>query len=302
MAVQHKIAGVTFTDPRELPALRRDSILPAAGALALFDPTHPAKPWEPGVPAHNAKVPNLAWDQAAAVLGAGTEQTLQGDIYSVGLAGTDGLVERTVKGGLHGIISPTAKNPTTDPKVGLVVGIPAAVYDYTRANVNHDYYVSIWFRTTREPSDRTNSKVFASIMVQTQYLAAFGYGGGNEGTFRGTLIGQTAPTFASGAPRFTNLSSQPNAAYADEKFSYSVDPGQRSLFVVGNRNFNNQATVCRGKAGSYILYRAYLEDLTVSGRAHAEVSAIDQALFARACTQAGGRYYGDTFTDPATIP
>lgn len=34
----------------------------------------------------------------------------------------------------------------------------------------------------------------------------------------------------------------------------------------------------------------------------AEVDAIDHALYTSHVLTAGGRYFGDTFTDPATIP
>lgn len=56
------------------------------------------------------------------------------------------------------------------------------------------------------------------------------------------------------------------------------------------------------KAASRVLYRWYLEDLTVSGRTYAEVLAADYALYQQAFG-VGGRYYGDTLpTDPSTIP
>jgi hypothetical protein len=42
--------------------------------------------------------------------------------------------------------------------------------------------------------------------------------------------------------------------------------------------------------------------LTVSGRTYAEVDAIDHALYTREVLTPGGRYYGDTYTDPATLP
>lgn len=57
----------------------------------------------------------------------------------------------------------------------------------------------------------------------------------------------------------------------------------------------------RNKQNSVILYRAYIEDLTVSGRTYAEVDALDYALY-QAAFAAGGRYFGDTYTDPVTLP
>ncbi|RQS00227.1 hypothetical protein DIE02_27720 [Burkholderia sp. Bp8991] len=52
---------------------------------------------------------------------------------------------------------------------------------------------------------------------------------------------------------------------------------------------------------SAILYRVFLEDLTVSGRTFAAVSALDQSLYNAAFTS-GGRYNGDTYTSPSTLP
>jgi hypothetical protein len=50
--------------------------------------------------------------------------------------------------------------------------------------------------------------------------------------------------------------------------------------------------------GRRVLYRAYIEDLTVSGRTYAQVQALDYALW-QAAFAPGGRYAGDTFTPPA---
>jgi hypothetical protein len=41
---------------------------------------------------------------------------------------------------------------------------------------------------------------------------------------------------------------------------------------------------------------------TVSGRTYEQVAAIDQALYTKEVLTAGGRYYGDTYTNPTTIP
>ena len=56
----------------------------------------------------------------------------------------------------------------------------------------------------------------------------------------------------------------------------------------------------RGKP-SRAVYRMYIEDLTVSGRTYAQVDAIDYAQFTKDVLTVGGRYYGDTYTDPTTL-
>lgn len=54
------------------------------------------------------------------------------------------------------------------------------------------------------------------------------------------------------------------------------------------------------QAPSWILYRAYLEDLTESGRTYAEVDAIDTAEYVKAFNP-DGRYHDDLWTPPATL-
>lgn len=72
--------------------------------------------------------------------------------------------------------------------------------------------------------------------------------------------------------------------------------------TAGASNPFNAIGGIRERLSSSIFYRAYIEDLTVSGRTYAEVDAIDYALYTKEVLTPGGRYYGDTYTDPATIP
>jgi hypothetical protein len=71
---------------------------------------------------------------------------------------------------------------------------------------------------------------------------------------------------------------------------------------VGNGGSINASGTAKESAPSVVFYRTYLEDLTVSGRTYAEVDALDVALYTKHVLTTGGRYYGDTYTDPATIP
>lgn len=60
---------------------------------------------------------------------------------------------------------------------------------------------------------------------------------------------------------------------------------------------NNQAV---NASPSYILYRIYIEDLSLSGRTYEQVKAIDKAEHAKAFAE-GGRFYGDSWSDPMTV-
>ena len=88
----------------------------------------------------------------------------------------------------------------------------------------------------------------------------------------------------------------------------------RSLVIRSNQNPWHQdgypfwgidtsiSSTYANKLHSWILYRTYVEDLSVSGRTYAEVDALDYALYEKHVLTADGRYYGDTYTDPATLP
>lgn len=53
---------------------------------------------------------------------------------------------------------------------------------------------------------------------------------------------------------------------------------------------------------SFIFYRLYVEDLTVSGRSYVTIDAIDLALYQAAVLTSTGRYYSDTYSAPSTVP
>lgn len=70
-------------------------------------------------------------------------------------------------------------------------------------------------------------------------------------------------------------------------------------FGAGTLNPSN-AAMGNNRSPSVIYYRIYIEDLELSGRTFEEVAAIDQAEFNKAFA-VGGRFYGDTWSDPATV-
>lgn len=60
------------------------------------------------------------------------------------------------------------------------------------------------------------------------------------------------------------------------------------------------ASQAQNESPSFAVYRIYIEDLSLSGRTYEQVKAIDDAEF-NAAFAAGGRFYGDTWSDPATV-
>jgi len=57
----------------------------------------------------------------------------------------------------------------------------------------------------------------------------------------------------------------------------------------------------KDNAGSWAFMRAYIEDLSISGRTFDEVAAIDSGLYSKEVLTSGGRYYNDTYTNPSTL-
>ena len=276
-----------FTDA-DLPILTSDPML-RAGSLALIEPANPINPWPAGVPAAGYQVPNLAAKQTRALIG------VAGDATFINGGFTDpasGKLERTGKGGLHGLIS-QAKDASTHTSTSAGVTLSEKVWDYVAANQGHAYYASIWHRTTRGPisgkfpvqallsSGSTTANYLYSMQNSTRPAAA--YTDSFVGA-RGTM-GDTSPALRNVGVKRVTGAMDPATATASKSREFGWGRFRQS----GSGFY------------SWVFYRYYLEDLTVSGRTYAEADAADLALASKAFG-AGGRYAGDTFTDPAALP
>lgn len=281
-------SGSSFAGPALPPP---DPAMPTAGALMLVDPTHPGGLWDAGAPADGARVPNVAAAQARALLG--NTATVDPTIVNTGMTGTVGKVERTSKGGVGAILSTT----NTTSGAGFAVLAPLSIVSYLQANKTHGFYWSLWYRVTRvQTPSSTNYPVGAFVsttsayamgIVSNGYQTPYNLGYGSSGPYQ-----QTANYWrgVAGSPLPDGF------ATADPA---TVD---RYFYQCGNYGMGNRTGAQVGKTGSRVFYRAYLEDLTVSGRTYAQAATADQNEFAAQVNTAGGRYYGDTSTDPATLP
>jgi hypothetical protein len=329
-----------FTDPT-LPYLRDDAVLPKQGAMMLIDPTHPAVAWPAGVPADQTLLPNLAESQLAALLTAPVAADLQPKLYKPAtFTGTAGLLERTTKGGLHGI-SPKAGTAVTGS--GPVLAFSTKLMAYILANPKHDYYMSLWARVTRDPTAGYNNSSMVAINGGSQQTNSYLFNvASNAGTIiaskyplnlrpnttpmprlgmhedgDATLLGNkyisvatdqwfTATTgLADSLPGDgTNTSVTGSQGGGGLPFGSSASwPGIGTTGTVASVNFGvNGNSANKDKIDSHIIYRFYLEDLTVSGRSYATVDALSWAEYTKHVLTVGGRYYNDTFTSPSTIP
>jgi hypothetical protein len=300
----------SFTDTT-LPVMRDDSIL-TPGSLFLWDAAHSAEPSSgfllPQDPvAGGAVIYNAAWKEAAAALGSGTASTLAGSLSLAALSAagtTKGKVERSAKGGIHGIVSQSVALVAGD---GLATTIPIVLRDYLWTNRAHSFYSSIWFNVTRPPQNIAGK--FSQVLDNASGNYAYGppslriAGPAADQQFSQSGLGARAPVTPSvngpqiGTAAVANINALPSQALA-ESGNYGFNWGGRSptaSVVLPNGN--------GGGFASFIAYRYYLEDLTVSGRTYAAVDAIDFARFTAEVMTVGGRYYGDTTpTAPSAIP
>jgi hypothetical protein len=281
MTTRITITGRTATGPGLLK--RRDDELLTAGSLLLFDPTHPANPRVAGVPA--ATVPNIAYKEGLALTGTDVSQLTVANT----LAPAHGVMERTTKGGLHGILKRVAPPGATQAFALQQNNIRA----WLASNSTHAWYMSIAYAMTRDNS-----------LAAPTYKDRFAGFLNNQQTGDALLI-RPGGTTVTGAPSqggrsiyAAPLRSTAGLQLSASAWSSRPDSPQASGSLIRWGTDEVNAGVQAG--ASRVIYRCYLEDLTVSGRSGAQVFALDSAICA-ALSGPGGRYAADTFTDPAIV-
>ena len=298
------IPGLTFDNP-DAPKLIEVDAIESAGSLLLLDPTHPSGCWPGGVGPSGSTLRNVLWKKAQAIYGAGTEANLAATLNYAGMAGATGLLERSTKGGLHALVSQAPSLVTANNIPYTRININAEMRKWLFQNPTNDLYISVWGRVTRAykfgPVDETYTGLGGTALVE---LAT---GGGNQRLVLGQKttvqneLGKLSNSEIAAGPAFMNGASGAwltNPALETSIFS--------SLLGVGNTGVNNTyasgASTAKTRWPSWVVYRVYVEDLTVSGRTYQQVHDIDYALYEKHVLSEGGRYFGDTWTSPAVLP
>jgi len=317
----------TFSDAT-LPVLYADEVM-SAGSLMLIDPTNPFVAWSPGLPADLGAIPNVAAATARVLLGVNSDAEVSLTWNQpAGFSGSAGLVERTARGGLHGIASQVNAVTQTGPSVSGRNNLTS----YILNNSTHSYYMSTWQRTTRIATgtadtlvalngtgQQTNSYLFVltgsttdggqftergvdlgrvhspTVATIDSYFHALGSSGWHSQTVEGSLPGDGTNNAVTGPYAGLQIPFGNASSVNGIGFDGSATANEADLSVSGSSGNTN-------KIGSHIVYRVYLEDLTVSGRTFEEVEKIDHAAYNREVLSPAGRYFGDTFTDPSTLP
>ena len=287
-----KLAGEVTDDslPRVYPA---DALL-AKGSLLLID-FGKSDNQQATVPPNNTVIKNLAWDIAKTMIPTGTETTLSTTVRNSLQAGNS-LAEVTPKKGIHVIISKVSDQVALQNDFEL--NHAALIKNYLLDQPTHEFYASYWTKRTRV-SDTTVSGDF--YLERNTSNAKFAFQSADEiplnsGGQAAMFLGRRS------SPATLNTVSNYYRSIGFKGFLGTIDTDRNLLYLttkVGSSSpYSGQE---QNKAPSMIIYRIYIEDLTVSGRTYAQVDAIDKSLY-DAAFAVGGKFYGDTHTDPATLP
>lgn len=281
----------SFANP-SLPILYSEPLL-TAGSLALVDPTHPWEPWSAAAYTRSGTVPNHAWQQAAAVLGSGDSTTLAMAVATEG-SPTGRLMEKTGKGGFHVAYKPGTAIAAQRARVSPASAIGSFIASHAN---DHQFYVCLSMRITKNAGTTPRNSFGGATKNDSQSLFTFDTTGdlppaGSTQRLFANRVGTSSD--ASEGVVFRSLGvSKIYSTFG----TWSGTFDSLSLFASGR---NSSWTASAQLPPSAALYFAYIEDLTVSGRTPQLVDALavarHNALFA-----SGGRYAGDTWTDPSTI-
>lgn len=306
----------TFTDPT-LPKFVEDPVI-TAGSLWLFDVRASLAGIGAGAPTPLDHVGNLAWRELAAARGGALDEELYGTVIER-LDGDGMQLERSGKGGIHGIFRRDGAG--IGAGVGFGLNAPLRAREHIIQYPGHSYYLGFWQRPTRKPNAPGGAAPNGA--QQTYQLAKRSYGAGYMGIAYNGAADVTASWFPSnagrtGLPDLLNVGSlQATAVGQFDRVAMAVsakasspyygtfsggvptDPASAAEIFVGAMMGRIIGSSQHG-SGSRIIYRAYLEDLTISGRSASQVDAIEADAAIKAAG-AGGAFNGDTYTNPNTV-
>lgn len=288
--------SIPFTgDPdATLPYAGDFDMLETPGSLVLLEPSHSANPLI-GTPGLGGVVPNILWRQlsdarVAGGLAAATEANSRFTRITSGDVANILFTERSGKGGLHGIIT---KSAMTSNNQSLILSGGTDLTTYFNTFPTHNYYVSLWERVTRAATSGAGSELQIVTGFNTSNFIENVDFNTPPRPNGGSLTSPTTPGLVTGNQFRAGATGGTVTGTPNNNYFYP--------FIVGCAGpySNSGLTGFANRSASRILYRCYIEDLTVSGRSFATVSMLDKALYDDAFASTG-RYFGDTFSDPLT--
>lgn len=282
MSIVQTIPGTrdTWADPDMGPPVLLHP-LQSAGSLYVYEPART----DTATPANGSRTAN--------VLARTVAPLIPGDTAGVWSVQGPNLLERSRAGGIHAAL--TTANTTIGN--GAALRMSEAVKAYVRANRTHRFYFSFAGRTTRAaatPDAPEKSVAFALLSAPAEVgigIVTDGYVGTYDLGLSGPGAAPDAWNAIAATHRQVGTSTLP-ASIASTAAS-SIDA---IAWMVANIGFNQWGSR-PGVSGAKILYYAYAEDLTISGRTYAQVASLDRAYLTAQLTT-GGLYDGDTWTAP----
>lgn len=263
-----KVLDVEFIgDGANAPKLSKYTPLESEGSILLLEPGHPFSGLT-GIPTNNQQLTNILEDNAKQIIGANTNIT-----FRINQPSDQLIIERTGKGALHFIIGNIPSNSY------MAIDFGTVLRNYVKNKANPNFYFSVVIKITR--TGNSGYKSFGGLAANDSPSSNYSFVFGNDlnlYTRNGQKYNDT----------LLHACSVLDTQFSDWFSLFAGAYGAWSSFMSG--------TV----APSWILYRVYLEDLSISGRSYEEVLEIDKADIVR-CFSAGGRYYGDTYTEPTAI-
>jgi hypothetical protein len=272
-----------------------------AGPLLLWEPGNPDSA-HTGVPADGSTMTDLAATQAAATIGSAPGGI---GVTNQITNGTQAKIELTAKGGIH-LIESQATQTGAYQLFRLGMGSARLAWVNSRPATDR-WYLGAWWVTTRGfKAGYTGSHQIFGLRrngdVDSSDLTLRLLTTGPSSTAAHAIT--TPPTgdarALSGSPVFVD--SDPSTG--KRSFVAAGSTGQPTGWTVAVDQFVSVGAHVSGEVNNFpsvVLYRCYIENLTVSGRSFATVAAIDQAEYQAQVVTPGGRYYGDTWSDPATV-
>lgn len=282
------VTGVSYTKGFKIPP----DVRVHDGTLILIEP---ARDGVAGIP---SQLVNYAAETAEAMVGSAVESLSFADTLN-GNAGC--LFERTARGGMHGVVRTTAFGVHATRARAAAV-LPSSVYEYMRANSGHSFYFGMIGRVTRGSPAGSTGTTYALGGVNTPDFVASGPTRG-LGVIRSVATGNVAGSPGSGSNFIKRRVSSVQPYFADIAISSNSLPeigtlgaGDLDFILFGERvNSSNHVGW-----PSHIVYTAWLEDLTVSGRDYDAASAEGVAVFTQRFGT-DGQYAGDSWTDPDEV-
>lgn len=263
-----KVTGATFSGD----VLRNDQRL-TPGSLALIDFSHGLS--APGVPANSDSVFNVAYRELSAITGVSESSESLHHTFLNTFTGAEGAFEKTAKGALHGAVSRTSQGGHY-ARINNTQQTNAAI-DWIADNPSREYAVFLWGRVTR---------------------AALS----NSANLRDAAIGSTSAFTSNNLFSLTFTNSSGLQRVAANKTGWNGSPGTaaQNVIQIAWGNISPMDPLVPNDGRSYILYGFHVIDVAASGMSYAELNARDADLFAAAFSE-GGRFYNDSWTDPAEL-